>query len=1109
MPAPLDRASFTQRLETVDLRTLFIDDLGWDRGGADLAATVAGRTYALEAVAHKRGLVVYRYIADSDDIFPAHPIRQKIERIVAKSVREHVIVYVTSDRNTQCWQWVKREAGRPDQTRGYIYNRGQSGEPLAQKLDQIRFTLEEEEDLTIVEVSGRVRAAFDVEKVTKRFYDRFKKEHSAFLHFIEGIASVADREWYASLMLNRMMFIYFIQKRGFLDGDPDYLRHRLERVRRERGAGNFHSFYRLFLLRLFHEGLGQPQTDRAPELAALLGEVPYLNGGLFDVHDLERENPDIHIPDNAFERIFRFFEAYQWHLDDRPLRDDYEINPDVLGYIFEKYVNQKQMGAYYTKEDITGYISRNTVIPFLLDRAREDCAIAFKPGGGVWRLLSDDPDRYCHEAMRHGITYDLHTGAALVRPRALPPEIAAGLDDVSNRGRWNEQAPAEYALPTETWREHVARRQRYEDVRARLAAGRVTSINDLITYNLDLETFAQDVIAASEGPELIRAFWRALESVSILDPTCGSGAFLFAALNILEPLYHACLDAMRGFLDDLNRSRRIHHHEQLRDFRTVLGQIGGHASERYFILKSIIIGNLYGVDLMEEAVEICKLRLFLKLVAQLERYDQIEPLPDIDFNIRSGNALVGFTSLAEVQRTLSADILRQLSLPQIEDRAANADQAFHRFRTMQTDHHMDAAAFAETKCTLRKGLDDLRQELDEYLAGDYGVTVSNKPAFRRWLASHQPFHWFVEFYGVMHRGGFDVIVGNPPWKELAAVKDYTVHGYRTQRCGNLHALCTERSLGLATAGGRFSFIVQLPMVCASRMAALRDLLRECTGTLYVSPFDDRPGKLFDGLQHCRSAILVAQSGTSPHSHTLHTSRYQRWHATARGQLFEKIQYATPSTDIPLAGVFPKQDGNLDGQVLARLNDASDCRIASFRVKRKTNAFLFYQEATQYWTKVTFGLPYFRKNGVIGPPAHGRYLYFADRRTAHVIAALLNSSVFYAYFIAYGDCFHLSDGLVTAFPMTGNMVDDTTLYQLAKKLMRRLREDASSKTINTRAGDTITYAEYNTYRSKPIIDAIDARLGQHYGLTDEELDLVINYDIKYRMGERTTEVGDGA
>ena len=429
----------------------------------------------------------------------------------------------------------------------------------------------------------------------------------------------------------------------------------------------------------------------------MLGRVPYLNGGLFDVHDLERDNPEIQIPDAAFEQIFGFFDAYQWHLDDRPLHDDKEINPDVLGYIFEKYINQKQMGAYYTKEDITGYISRNTIIPFLFERAKKHCPIAFTSGGGVWRLLSDNPDRYFYEAVRHGITYDIHRDKALAGKRELPPEIASGLNDVSQRGGWNKAAPSEYALPTETWREHVARRQRYQEVRTRLVAGEVTSINDLITYNLDIEKFAQDVIAESEGPELVRAFWKGLDTVSILDPTCGSGAFLFAALNILEPMYTACLEAMQGFLDDLKRSHRKHRPEKMSDFRRVLDQVRQHASERYFILKSIMVSNLYGVDIMEEAVEICKLRLFLKLVAQLDSYEQIEPLPDIDFNVRAGNTLVGFTSLGEVKEVLSADLIKQLSLPQIQERAEIADRAFRKFREMQTEQGMDADDFANAK----------------------------------------------------------------------------------------------------------------------------------------------------------------------------------------------------------------------------------------------------------------------------------------------------------------------------------------------------------------------------------------------------------------------------
>ena len=95
---------------------------------------------------------------------------------------------------------------------------------------------------------------------------------------------------------------------------------------------------------------------------------------------------------------------------------------------------------------------------------------------------------------------------------------------LSANGSWGLGATTEYALRTETWREHVARRQRHEEVRGKLVDGQVHGIDDLITLNLDICRFAQDAIESAEGPELLRAFWRALESVTVLDPTCGSGA---------------------------------------------------------------------------------------------------------------------------------------------------------------------------------------------------------------------------------------------------------------------------------------------------------------------------------------------------------------------------------------------------------------------------------------------------------------------------------------------------------------------------------------------------------------------------------------------------------
>ncbi|MGH2485776.1 MAG: Eco57I restriction-modification methylase domain-containing protein, partial [Ktedonobacterales bacterium] len=519
MPVPALASSIRDHLQRFDFKALFIEDLGWEHCPiAPFTVSAGEQAYTLRPVAQKRGPAVLLCDPDSAGGIPDYATRRKIAEQARRTIHEHVIIYVDRDPTAQCWQWVRRQPGRPAAFREYRYYKGQSGETLVQRLQQLMVDLTDEENTSLVDVLHKMSAGFDAERVTKKFYDRFKTEHAAFLSAIQGIASTPDAEWYASLMLNRLMFTYFIQRQGFLDGDHVYLRNRLASVRLRVGPDQFHSFYRSFLLRLFHDGFGKVASDRSPEVVALIGAIPYLNGGLFEMHAIEKTNEHITIVDEAFTRVFAFFEDYTWHLDTEHVDEkhsDKEINPDVLGYIFEKHINQKQMGAYYTKEDITGYISRNTVIPYLFDAARAECRIAFEPGGEVWRLLRDDPDRYIYEAVRRGV--DL----------PLPAEIAAGLEDVSRRGGWNRAIGDNVNyLPTETWREFVARRARCLDLRAKLAAGEISEINDLITYNLDIVRFAHDVIERAEGPELVRAFWHALSNVTVLDPTCGSGAFL-------------------------------------------------------------------------------------------------------------------------------------------------------------------------------------------------------------------------------------------------------------------------------------------------------------------------------------------------------------------------------------------------------------------------------------------------------------------------------------------------------------------------------------------------------------------------------------------------------
>src|ERR1035437_4116608 len=227
MSAPF--ANIEKRLNAFDFKGLFTQELMWNHFHVrDLEVPVDGLTYTLSPVA-QRGMAVYECAPPTDADFPKYATRRKIDTQVSKSAREHIIIFHDHAKTVQVWQWVKREAAKPSACREQIFYTGHSGDALIQKIQSIAFSLDDEENIT--ETVLRVGAAFDVEKVTKRFYELFKKEHDTFLMFVGGIPDEELEKWYVSVMLNRLMFIYFVQKKGFLGGDQHYLTNKLEEIR--------------------------------------------------------------------------------------------------------------------------------------------------------------------------------------------------------------------------------------------------------------------------------------------------------------------------------------------------------------------------------------------------------------------------------------------------------------------------------------------------------------------------------------------------------------------------------------------------------------------------------------------------------------------------------------------------------------------------------------------------------------------------------------------------------------------------------------------------------------------------------------------------------------
>ena len=815
---------------------------------------------------------------------------------------------------------------------------------------------------------------------------------------------------------------------------------------------------------------------------------------MFSIHELEEKYPTLDIADEAFESLFAFFDQWHWHLDDRLTASGKDINPDVLGYIFEQYINDRaQMGAYYTKEDITEYIGRNTILPFLMDATKKMDEKPFKTNGAVWQFLRESGDTYIYDAVKKG------------KGLEIPEEIAIGIDTtkpnlLERRSHWNEKTPEAFALPTEIWRETIERLQRYANIKAKIENGEISEINDFITYNLDIRQFVQDLLAQTDDHLFVKHFYAQLRKVTVLDPTCGSGAFLFAALNILEPLYEVCIDRMQSWNNDNPNL-----------FREELEEINGkyRSNIRYFIYKNIILRNLYGVDIMVEATEIAKLRLFLKMVAVVDVVPRdpnlgLDPLPDIDFNIRCGNTLVGYATAQDLENDL-----------QYGDMFANAEfrdkvhtemdivaHAYDTFKTVQLEQSSDLETYKDAKKELKNRLKKLDELLNKKL---YASTVSGGSLkYDDWLKSHQPFHWLAEYYDIINGNkGFDVIIGNPPYVEFPS-KDvpYSFDKLQTSECGNLYGCCIERALDISLDKGKFSFIVPVAISCSKRMNDVISILKSKSEIVYFSHYDDRPGKLFEMIEHLRACIIIS-SKNQEEVPSIFSTKYNRWYTENRCNLFSNLCYDNV-TEFVDSYTIPKLSYLIESDINRSIRNQVDA--IGLKQSKTTNNYVFYRAAGGGYfllIKTQKSITYI--NGVLEDVKAEKKIGLFPEIDNSIIGALLSSSLFYWNYIAYTDCRNLQKSFIDAFKIPASIVEDKQLIIEGKKLFKDYEKKKYTKSTHYKTtGNDVIYDEYYPKKSKLIIDDIDKLLKKHYGFTEEELDFIINYDIKYRMGDELNE-----
>jgi Eco57I restriction-modification methylase/Type II methyltransferase M.Eco57I, C-terminal domain len=551
--------------------------------------------------------------------------------------------------------------------------------------------------LSPLTIQDRHDQAFDVEAVTNAFFEEYK---SVFTLLQDDLyKQTRDRAWahdYALQFLNRVMFLYFVQRKRWLGGDSEFLKSFWETYKQSKRTND--TFFDQWLTVLFFEAFnnqfqaGCSDYRHFPEnLKHALAMAPYLNGGLFLRNPLDGQHT-FKITDSRFDQVFRFLERYNFTItEDSPLDQEVAVDPEMVGKVYESLVN-----------------------------------------------VSEQVD----ERGEAGIFYTPRTEIALMCRLSLVDHLANHLGSERKQLLYN----AVFAIEEEE-------KQQADEALTR----------------------------ANLWPSLDQL----LREITVLDPAVGSGSFLVGMLTLISDL-----------------SRRAN--KQV-----------GHQETDYELKKRIIGQSLYGVDVMQWAVDVCELRLWLQLVIDTE----LEPaelkfrplLPNLSFKIRRGDSLVqevGGVNLSYIKAAhdISTSLKGRLTQLKGEKLKFYNNDPERKYRSEEGIFQEELQIFRdildaryhnltnEIK-TLKKKIEgpqeaqirldgtiepqthqlklqavEWQRQLEEIQSGIQSVEDARR-ALR--TAKDIPLVWDVSFVEIFEgdKEGFDIVIGNPPYVRQEKIAD--------------------------------------------------------------------------------------------------------------------------------------------------------------------------------------------------------------------------------------------------------------------------------------------------------------------------------------------------
>ena len=354
---------------------------------------------------------------------------------------------------------------------------------------------------------------------------------------------------------------------------------------------------------------------------------------------------------------------------------------------------------------------------------------------------------------------------------------------------------------------------------------------------------------------------------------------------------------------------------------------------------------------------------------------------------------------------------------------------------------------------------------DAFTGKDYVINNSLKKSF----------NW--KKYGYK----FDCIIGNPPYVES---KGMSLTSFETEKCGNLYAYTIERAYNILKDDGIVSFIVPLSLIATPRMKSIREYMYKNASKLYVSSFADRPGCIFKGV-HQRLTIFF--SNKSKHKCELYTSSYKYWYNYERNNLFKNIIYIK-NDDLER---IPKVGNIIESDILNKINKTKNILLNIYN-NTDTDYKIYLSTRLGLWSKSFINKPNTNELKIIN---------CNDKKQQGILNAFFNSSTFYFLWILLSDCWHITSNDILNINFNYDALtedEQLKLYNLAFKLERDLEKNKKY------VGSKQVEYEYKHKYSKKIIDEIDKLIAKAYGLSQEEVNYIINFAYKYRMNDVAEE-----